>query len=358
MDAGHEETEAILKRIEARINREYFQAQKEVQAKLDDYLRRHRIKDELKRKAVAAGLLSQEDYQKWLTAQLLAGERWANMQQVLAQDYANRMQIARSVAFGHMPDVYAVNINYGTYQIEHDSLVNTSYVLYDRDTIERLLTDDEGHFIPAPGKVLQEDIDAGRVMRWNTQNVQSVMMQSILQGESIPAMATRLAESVGEQNRKVAIRNARTMATGVQNAGRLAAYDRARRMGINLQKQWMATLDRRTRHAHRALDGVVVDTDEPFVNSFGKIMYPGDPDADPSNIFNCRCTMIASIRGFERDLSNLAERNVDHLGEMSYDEWKAEKESTSDPILKQDQIAALMRRTYGAEYARYRRLGG
>lgn len=356
-DAGHEATEAILKTIENRVNREYMQAQKEVKDKLDDYMRRFRIKDNLKRKALAAGLISQEDYRKWLYGQIMVGERWRDMQGTLTKDYANYAQIARSTAFGYMPEVYAVNINYGTYQVEHDGLVDTSYVLYDRHAVEQLLMDDKGHFIPAPGKQLSRDINAGLVERWNAQNVQSVMMQGILQGESIPAIATRLADSVSNQNRKVAIRNARTMTTGVQNAARLAAYDRASRMGIKLQKQWIATLDRRTRHAHRELDGVSVDNDKPFHNSYGNIMYPGDPDADPSNIFNCRCTTIASIKGYESDASNLLERNVDHMGDMTYEEWKAEKKSKSDPILKQDQISMLMKRVYGAEYARYRRLG-
>ncbi len=50
-------------------------------------------------------------------------------------------------------------------------------------------------------------------------------------------MATRLANSVGEQNRKAAIRNVRTMATGVQNAGRVDSYDRAKKMGIKAKKQ-------------------------------------------------------------------------------------------------------------------------
>lgn len=356
-DAGHEATDAIIKSIEHRINREYAQAQKEVKDKLDDYLRRFRVKDNLKRRALAAGLISQEDYQKWLYGQIMVEGRWRDMQGTLSQDYVNYAQIARSVAFGYMPEVYALNINYGTYQVEHDALVDTSYVLYDRHAVEQLLMDDKGHFIPAPGKKLTEQINSGLVKRWNTQNVQSVMLQSIMQGESIPAIATRLALSVGEQNRKVSIRNARTMTTGVQNSARLAAYDRALRMGIKLKKQWIATLDRRTRHWHRALDGVSVDNDKPFVNSYGEIMYPGDPDADPSNIFNCRCTTIASIEGFESDASDLLTRNVDHLGDMTYEEWKAEKASYSDPILKQDQISMLMRRVYGAEYARYRRLG-
>lgn len=356
-DAGHEATEAILKTIENRVNREYAQAEKEVQAKLNDYLKRFVVKDKLKQKALVSGLITKEEYQKWLYGQLMVGQRWAEMRGVLAEDYANYMQIAHSAAFNHMPEVYAVNINYGTYQIEHDGLVDTSFTLYDKHTIEQLLMDDKGNFIPSPGRRLAADINAGLVKQWNNKNVQSVMLQGILQGESIPNMATRLALAVGEQNRKTAIRNVRTMTTGVQNAGRLAAYDRAQRMGIQLKKEWLATLDGRTRHWHRQLDGVAVDNDKPFENEFGKIMYPGDPTAHPANIYNCRCTTIASIKGFEDDASNLLERNVDKLGNMTYDEWKNAKQSYSDPILKQDQIALLMKRIYGAEYARYRRLG-
>lgn len=356
-DAGHEATEAILKSIEYRISREYAQASVEVQAKLDDYLRRFLVKDKLKQKALAAGLITQEEYRKWLEAQIMVGRRWAEMQGILVEDYARYAQKAHSAAFSSMPEVFAVNINYGTYQIEHDGLVDTSFTLYDRNAVEQLLIDDNGDFIPAPGRRLAADIDAGLVKQWNVKNVQSSMLQGILQGESIPNMATRLAFTVGEQNRKVAIRNARTMTTGIQNAGRLAAYDRAKRMGVKLKKEWIAILDGRTRHAHRELDGVAVENDEHFVNSIGRIMYPGDPRADAANIYNCRCTTIASIKGFEDDASNLLERNVDKLGGMTYEEWKNEKKSKSDPILKQDQIAMLMKRMYGAQYARYRRLG-
>lgn len=357
IDAGHEETEAVIKRIEKQVNSEYAQAQKEVQQKLDEYLKKSIEKDKLKVKALKAGLITKEDYWKWLHGQIMVGKRWAEMQGILAEDYVKYAQIAHSAAFKHMPEIYAININYGTYQVEYASLVDTSFTLYDRHTIEALLTDENGDFIPAPGRELAKDIAAGKVEEWNKRNVQSVMTQSILQGESIPNMATRLAVAVGEQNRKVAIRNARTMATGVQNAGRLAAYDRAKRMGIQVQKQWLATLDGRTRHWHRELDGVIVENDEPFVNSVGRIMYPGDPRADAANIYNCRCTTLPAIKGFDNDVSNLAHRNTDHLGDMSYEQWKNEKKSKSHPIDKQDQIAKLMKRIYGSEYARYRKLG-
>ena len=356
VDDGHEETEAILKKIEKEISKEYRLAEKEIQEKLDDYLRRFEIKDELKRKALAAGEITQAEYNQWRTGQIMIGKRWEEMRDTIAEDLTNADQIARSIAFGYTPDVYAINHNYGTFQVEKGSLLDTSYTLYDRQTVERLYFDDKGRFVPHPGKVLTAKINAGKAQRWNMKNVQSVMMQGIMQGESVGNLATRLANAVGEQNRGVAIRNARTLITGVQNAGRVDSYERANDMGIPVQKQWLATLDMRTRHWHRELDGVAVDYDKPFENEYGEIMYPGDPEADPANIYNCRCTLIASIKGHERDLSDTDLRHDKNLGDMTYDEWKDSHDSYSDPITKQDDIAEFMKRIYGKEYKRYAKL--
>lgn len=86
-----------------------------------------------------------------------------------------------------------------------------------------------------------------------------------------------------------AIRNARTMTTSAENAGRLDSYRRAKDMGIEVMKTWVATLDSRTRHTHRMIDGETVDVDEPFSNG---LMFPADPDGDPEEVYNCRCTLV------------------------------------------------------------------
>ena len=52
-----------------------------------------------------------------------------------------------------------------------------------------------------------------------------------------------------------AIRTARTATTAAQNAGRMDSYHATEGMGIKLKKEWLATLDGRTRHAHAMLDG-------------------------------------------------------------------------------------------------------
>ena len=109
------------------------------------------------------------------------------------------------------------------------------------------------------------------------------------------------------------------------------AYKRAKAMGLNIRQVWVATLDNRTRHAHRQLDGEKTEVGEPFVFGRVEIRFPGDPTcSDPSLIWNCRCTLISERKGHERDLSDLSNRNTDNLDGMSYDEWKAGKEKEAE----------------------------
>lgn len=333
MDKAHEETERILKLIEARLNKEYKQASEEVADKLRDYLDRFQKKDEIWRNWVDEAAGSPEykqrlkEYQDWRVGQIAIGKRWEDMKTQLAEDYHHTNEIARSIILGYMPEVYALNFNFGTYEIEKGSLIDTNFTLYSRSTVEYLLRDNP-QLLPNPGKDLTKRIYNGLDVRWNRQQIQSVMLQGILQGESIPKIATRLANEVGEKNRKAAIRNARTMTTGAQNAGRLDSYTRAEKMGIENQKQWLATLDSRTRHSHRMLDGETVPLKDNFTNG---LEYPGDPNGDPSEVYNCRCTMLTVLKGHEINVKDTSLRHNKNLGDMSYEEWKKSK-AESNPI--------------------------
>ena len=297
-DPAHKETDRLIRKLERRIAKEYSRAEKNVKRKLDDYLRRFKKKDEKWREWVAEGKKTKKQYNEWKIGQIAIGGRWEAMRDTLADDYHNANMIARSVIQGYMPEAYAINHNYGTYEVEHGLRVDTSYTLYDRDTVQRLY-DDQAKLYHAPGKKLSKNIAAGKDIAWNRTIIQSVMLQSILQGEAIPKIADRLSKQVGDSNRAAAIRNARTMITGAQNAGRIDSYNRAQEMGIELGKMWVATLDSRTRHSHRMLDGEVQPNNKKFSNG---CMYPGDPDGAPAEIYNCFTgnVYVATNSGIER----------------------------------------------------------
>lgn len=136
-------------------------------------------------------------------------------------------------------------------------------------------------------------------------------------------MADDLQSRITTMNRDSAIRTARTAVTGAQNAGRLDSYYAAEKMGIKCRKQWMATLDGRTRHSHAMLDGEIVDNDKKFSNG---CRYPGDPNGPPSEIYNCRCTLVSEIEGIntsggKRRARNQAAGRNELIANMSYAEW-------------------------------------
>lgn len=202
-----------------------------------------------------------------------------------------------------------------------DPKINKMFTLYDEPTVTRLIRDNP-KVLPPPGKKVTKEIAEGKAKLWDVKQVQSVATQAVLQGEGIDEIAERLAETVGDKDSAAAVRNARTMMTSVQNAGRQAAAERATEKGINITKVWVATLDMRTRHAHRFLDGQRQPIDKPFVVDGDEIMYPGDMSAKPYLLYNCRCTYITQFKGLEKDIQNYDIRKDPSVNNMSYDEWK------------------------------------
>lgn len=337
-------TDKMLEELEKKITKEYTTAEKEIQEKLNEYFRRFDIKDSIKRQQLKDGKINVQEYEQWRIGQMAVGERWENMKNVIAEDLENTTKIAKSISNGYMPEVYALNHNYATYEIEKAGKVDTSYTLYDRQTVERIMKEDP-QLLPPPGKRMKKKLKNKTVKKWAKGQLQSSITQSILQGEGIPSMATRIAKDLCVKDRKAAIRYARTAVTEAENAGRMDGYERAQNMGIKVKKTWVAVLDDRTRHAHRELDGQTVALDEPFENEIGKIMYPGDEDADPENYWNCRCTMISQVEGFETDVTDLELRNVNKLGDMSYEQWKKGHEKPQN-IEMPDIISKHMRIRY------------
>lgn len=76
-------------------------------------------------------------------------------------------------------------------------------------------------------------------------------------------------------------------------------------LGVPLRREWVATNDERTRPAHRAADGQVVNAGERFRVGGELLRFPGDPLASPVNTVNCRCTTSAHVGDFGIDLSEI-----------------------------------------------------
>ena len=289
-DISHYQTDLKLEEMEKRLSAIYSRADKEITKKYNDLLQKISIQDRKKRELVEVGKLSEDEYKKWRKKKLLYEKQAKERANEIAAELSRVNEMAMAYVNGELPEIYGLNYNAIEKTIEE--IGGYSFTLVDADTVRNLALSDET-LLP------YKYIDGNKDIRWNTKKVNAEILQGILQGESIPDIAKRLS-NVTEMNKTAAIRNARTSVTSAECKGRQDSYIRATNDGIILKREWIATNDGRTRHSHRLLDGQIAEVDKPFKSELGDIMYPGDPEADPSNVYNCRCTIAAKVMGFKK----------------------------------------------------------
>ena len=164
-----------------------------------------------------------------------------------------------------------------------------TFNLVDKNTVKRLQKKGD---VELPYKDLDEEKDE----KWNTKLLNSKLMENVLSG---------------------------TMLTGAENAGRQDSYEDLTEQGVVMKKVWIATPDDHTRESHFDLDGEEVDVDEEFSNG---CMYPGDPNGDPPEVYNCRCSMRTHIVGFKKNDGSVVEVKGDRGSTMHEEQMEAEEE--------------------------------
>lgn len=312
-DYGHRETDKRLELMEKRVGAIYKQASEEMREKLAKWYKDFERLDKQKADLVEKGALHKADYLAWRKRKMVESGRLKALVDTLTEDYVNSDKIAMQIVRGDLTDVYALNANYAAYKIEQDANVNLSWTLYDHSTVERMIREDP-EILPLPSVNVPLD------ERWNRQHLNIAITQGILQGESIPHIGDRLQRILG-MDRTAAIRSARTATTAAECAGRINTYKQAAAMGIQLKQMWRATLDGKTRHAHRLLDGQMVNIGEKFKVDGYELEYPGDPSAPGYLVYNCRCTVVSVDKFHDPNAARASK-----LGDLSYKDWKAGKE--------------------------------
>ena len=320
-DLGVVYTDKRLSDLEKALRRVYAQAEEEIGKKIDKFTQRTAELEEKKLAKVKAGTMTQDEFDAWKRGRAFYGEEWKRQRAEVANVLAKANETALKMIRGEQYDVFGFNSNYAAYDIEHGFGVNFDFKLYDKKTIERLLMKDPDIL---PFKRLDKIKDA----RWNFKNIKSQISQGILQGDSIPEIARRLASVVPNRNEKQMVLHARTAMTAAQNGGRLERYKEAEELGIKMKKVWIATLDGRTRDLHADLDGQAVGIDEDFEIDGFAVQYPGDPWGEPEMVYNCRCTMATELEDYPAQFSRRAKNedgSYEIISNMTYREWQKSK---------------------------------
>lgn len=187
--------------------------------------------------------------------------------------------------------------------------MQVSFDIYNKDAVDRLREEN-------PDILPTYSVDSDADLAYNKSQINGAIESAIIQGKSIDHISDDLQKRMESVNRSSAIRTARTATTCAQNAGNLDSFYKAQEMGIATEKQWVCTQDDRTRESHLELDGEHVPLDEEFSNG---LQYPGDPSGDPSEVYNCRCTMVAYFPETDESTADEVE------SEQDYTEWVGEK---------------------------------
>lgn len=320
MDKARRYTDKELKKLERILKKEYSSAEKELKKKWKEYMAM--VEKEIKpyqsaydlalkngtKKEVAEAKKALEKIKRDFT---LSSPRYKEMVDNLTDRMAHVNETALAYINDKVPDLYIVN---------HNAIAPTAknlginFTIINESTLKNTAMAKE---LPLPKK-----LNVAKDKRWNAKKMNSSLLQGILQGESMDKIALRMLPIV-DSNQAAAIRSARTMVTQAENKGRLDSYHELENMGTILKKRWVATADERTRESHLEMDGEEVDLDEAFSNG---LQYPGDPDGDPSEVYNCRCTMETVIIGFTN-----SDGNVNYL-DRSYHENTSHHESIEREI--------------------------
>lgn len=354
-DLGHKLTDDELKKLERRIEKLYREAGEELQDTIDTYFEQFEQRDKEMRAMIGTVQNGKEwteqDYKLWRLNQIGRGRRYEALREKIAQRMTNAHETAIAYVNDVTPGIYSLNRNYAAYTIERVA-GNVDFTLWDEQTVRRLIVE-QPDLMPYYPKAAA--VKRGIDLEYGKKQITKCVTSSVLQGKSIKGISDDLQRYIPTISRDSAIRTARTAVTGAQNAGRQDSYNAAEKMGIRLKKEWLATLDSRTRHSHAMLDGEQVAQDKKFSNG---CRFPGDPQGPPWEIYNCRCTMVAAVDDI--DTSDAMRRAHDpETGEsvliknMTYREWtewkKSENSTAWDMYIKKGRNASEDKRQM-AEY--------
>ena len=259
--------------------------------------------------------------------QTLYNTHYKDMLEETTRQLANVNQTALAYVNGEVPSVYAKNYaqvgeDLKGIDVKFQKVTGNESIhkIVNEDVVKNMITEGD---IKLPN--LQKRLSIPKDQRWNTKQINSSVLQGILQGEPMDKIAKRL-EPIMNRNENAAIRNARTIVTGAENRGRTDSYRRLEKAGVVMQRVWIATGDSRTRDAHLFMDGQKVDVDEPFTDGDGnKLDYPGDPEAPAETVYNCRCSTKSEPIGFRR---------AD--GSISYIDYEEEDESLHEKQIQKE----------------------
>jgi SPP1 gp7 family putative phage head morphogenesis protein len=330
MDKGHKFTDKEIERLEDKLRRHYGKTNKAVTDMLTEHLNQYEDRIAEYQQRLDSGGMTEQQYEDAVYMLITTGNDWQQTQNAIVNEYVESDASAMQIIGATMLTVYLYNNLF-----KSKRMISRSRSHFDLDfKMPKVFRDKDNPFaiiidllngkafrrmLPPPNPNKMKD------RLWHRVKLNSIIRQGIRKGKSVTDIAINI-ERLTKMDIVAAFRAARTGCTYAENSGKLDAMIAFRdKYGIDVKKMWYATLDGRTRTHHREIHGEVCELEEPFSN---KLLFPADPKGDPSEVYNCRCTMLEVIDGVDLDIA-------DAPSGKSREEWIEEKpKSKPYPIPK------------------------
>jgi len=302
MDAGHKYADLVLEEIARQLAEKIGKASKKVIEKLKKYLKKHEKEIKRQQQRVSDGEITEREYEQWAANTLTTGKEWAKVRDEIAEDMSIGMEDAIKGTAALLTLVYIFNRNASNSQIEWAmKTARKKKIKLPRIRMHKPI-------VPKHPRHRKNTY-------WHRRKLDAVIRSEMKKGHSIDKIA-KAVNKVSDMDMKACYRTARTGVTAAENMARIDSYFDAIDKGIPMMKQWYATKDSRTRKSHRIIDGERIPINEYFANG---LFYPADPDGEPAEVYNCRCTLLGVPDGI--DLSDIPTSPA----EMGRLEWIASK---------------------------------
>lgn len=314
MDKGHKYTDKQIELLEKRLKRFYKEVSAEARKKLTEYFERNEERYMELWRRFDEGEITAGQFEYLI----LSDDELETLQGELVNEYVDGDEKAMSMIGAVLATIYAYNHNAQASKMQSETGIRLPRAVKDNIGVQIGKLMRRRRMLPPPNPDKMKD----RI--WHRAKIRLVVNDGLRHGRSIYDIAENL-ERVTNMDIGAAIRAARTACTNAENQAKLdAMYVLRDEYGVDVKKQWYATLDNRTRTHHRVLHGEIRELEEPFSNG---LQYPADPQGDPSEVWNCRCTLIDVMRGMD---------DIKHSPNgMSRKEWINKKPKTKPyPIPK------------------------
>ena len=289
-DKAHLQTDLKLQQMEKRLSAIYSVSHKKIQSKMLKFAKGIDGKASELLKAIKKAKTDEEKnkakkaYLQYFKKEVVKSKAFKELSSEIALNLFDTNTKASAYINSQTPEIYALNYNWINEEMEKDI----------PNFVSQQITPEEADKY---GDLTKQTVSKSKDTKWNEDNIK----KSVLVGATLllgaNAIMKRSAKLTVEKNRSSASMHNSGMGTDAENKARLVGMYWAEYLGNKIHKAWIATNDNRTRDSHALLDGVEIPLDKIFDNGCSR---PRDPNGEPAEICNCRCSLKYVDVGGER----------------------------------------------------------